>query len=69
MCDPVCQNGGTCQYPNSCACTQGWTGVACETGKMPEILNEYIRALKLNSQLSGLGVQIIDGAIYLVGSF
>ena len=26
-----CYNGGTCVYPNECACTPRWTGTRCET--------------------------------------
>ena len=32
MCDPVCQNGGTCSPFNQCTCDSGWTGAGCETG-------------------------------------
>ncbi|XP_062857994.1 protein kinase C-binding protein NELL2a [Trichomycterus rosablanca] len=31
LCDGLCLNGGTCISPNTCACTQGFTGQRCET--------------------------------------
>ena len=33
ICDPVCQNGGTCTAPDTCECLNGYTGEHCEIGK------------------------------------
>ncbi|XP_017340122.1 protein kinase C-binding protein NELL2 [Ictalurus punctatus] len=30
LCDGLCLNGGTCISPNTCVCTQGFTGHKCE---------------------------------------
>ncbi|XP_048368573.1 epidermal growth factor-like protein 7 [Sphaerodactylus townsendi] len=30
-CQPPCQNGGKCSFPNKCACPAGWTGRCCQT--------------------------------------
>ena len=32
ICDPVCQNGGTCTAPDTCECLYGYTGGQCEIG-------------------------------------
>ncbi|XP_042334015.1 epidermal growth factor-like protein 7 [Sceloporus undulatus] len=31
VCQPPCQNGGTCSLPNQCSCPSGWTGSCCQT--------------------------------------
>ena len=31
VCDPMCENGGTCTAPNMCNCTAEWTDATCET--------------------------------------
>ncbi|GCB79495.1 hypothetical protein scyTo_0019553, partial [Scyliorhinus torazame] len=31
VCRFPCQNGGTCERPNTCACPEGWMGHLCET--------------------------------------
>uniref|UniRef100_A0A8B9JZ74 Neural EGFL like 2 n=1 Tax=Astyanax mexicanus TaxID=7994 RepID=A0A8B9JZ74_ASTMX len=31
LCDGLCLNGGSCVSPNTCVCTQGFTGQRCET--------------------------------------
>ena len=36
VCEPVCENGGTCTAPNTCDCTDGYSGDTCQTG------NSYI---------------------------
>ena len=36
VCEPVCQNGGTCTAPNICDCVDGYSGDRCQTG------NSYI---------------------------
>ena len=33
ICDPVCENGGTCTAPNTCECVDGYSGEQCEIGK------------------------------------
>ncbi len=39
LCDPVCQNGGTCTVENRCECPDGYTGEACEiaAAKVPAV--------------------------------
>ena len=37
ICDPVCENGGTCVYPHNCTCLEGWTGARCEQGKSMQL--------------------------------
>ena len=32
ICTSTCQNGGTCTAPEVCTCTDGWTGMQCESG-------------------------------------
>ena len=32
ICDPVCENGGTCTLPNICECLNGYSGERCEIG-------------------------------------
>ena len=32
ICDPVCENGGTCTEPNTCECVDGYSGTQCQTG-------------------------------------
>nr|XP_056716183.1 epidermal growth factor-like protein 7 [Euleptes europaea] len=31
ICQPPCQNGGKCSFPNKCTCPAGWTGRCCQT--------------------------------------
>ena len=33
ICDPACENGGTCSAPNECSCPAGWSGDTCAQGK------------------------------------
>ena len=33
LCDPVCENGGTCTTPDTCTCFDGYSGEQCEIGK------------------------------------
>ena len=33
ICSQGCYNGGTCFAPGRCACTSGWTGTDCRSGK------------------------------------
>ena len=33
VCDPECQNGGTCSSPDVCECATGYVGDSCQTGK------------------------------------
>ena len=33
ICDPGCENGGTCSAPDECSCTAGWSGDTCAQGK------------------------------------
>ena len=32
ICDPACENGGTCIEPNTCECVDGYSGTQCQTG-------------------------------------
>ena len=32
ICDPVCENGGTCTAPDICKCFDGYSGEQCEIG-------------------------------------
>jgi len=32
-CSQSCQNGGSCDRPNSCICNSGWSGSRCQNGK------------------------------------
>ena len=32
ICDPVCENGGTCIAPNTCECVDGYSGEQCQAG-------------------------------------
>ena len=32
ICDPACENGGTCTAPNACECLEGYSGDQCEIG-------------------------------------
>lgn len=34
ICDNGCSHGGNCTRPNSCRCTQFWTGPSCTIGKV-----------------------------------
>ena len=31
VCNPICENSGTCTDPDVCDCTAEWTGDTCET--------------------------------------
>ncbi|KFP33799.1 Epidermal growth factor-like 7, partial [Colius striatus] len=31
VCWEPCQNGGSCTFPDRCACPPGWAGTACQT--------------------------------------
>ena len=33
VCDPECQNGGTCSAPDVCDCATGYMGDSCQTGE------------------------------------
>ena len=33
VCDPGCQNGGTCSAPDVCDCATGYVGDSCQTGE------------------------------------
>ena len=33
VCEPPCQNGGSCVSPGVCMCLSGWGGQHCTTGK------------------------------------
>ena len=33
VCDPECQNGGTCSAPDVCDCATGYVGDSCQTGE------------------------------------
>lgn len=33
MCDPACENNGTCMSPEVCICPDGFSGKRCERGK------------------------------------
>ena len=35
ICNPPCSKGGTCTQPNTCACSSGYIGSQCQTGKCP----------------------------------
>ena len=32
ICDPACENGGTCTAPNTCDCPEGYSGNQCQRG-------------------------------------
>ena len=32
ICDPACENGGTCTAPDTCECLAGYSGDRCENG-------------------------------------
>ena len=32
ICDPACENGGTCTAPNTCDCPEGYAGNQCQRG-------------------------------------
>lgn len=34
MCDPGCENNGTCMSPEVCICPDGFSGKRCERGKL-----------------------------------
>ena len=34
ICEPLCENGGSCKAPGYCQCTPGWKGLQCEKGKI-----------------------------------
>ena len=33
VCNPECINGGSCDYPDECNCTEGWSGRLCDKRK------------------------------------
>ena len=37
ICDPECQNGGTCSAPNTCVCSPGYIGDGCQTGELQHL--------------------------------
>ncbi len=46
ICDPICENNGTCEYPGICVCDPGWTGGSCDKGEcqyiaVPQYLCNY----------------------------
>ena len=32
ICDPVCENGGTCTEPDTCECPSEYSGEQCQNG-------------------------------------
>ena len=32
VCTQGCHNGGQCTEPDTCSCTEGWTGFSCSEG-------------------------------------
>ena len=32
ICDPVCENGGTCTAPDTCVCPPEYSGEQCQRG-------------------------------------
>ena len=41
VCNPSCQNGGTCTAPNTCSCPPTWDGSYCQTRKLM-LIHAYI---------------------------
>ncbi|KAB0392266.1 hypothetical protein E2I00_006834, partial [Balaenoptera physalus] len=40
VCQPPCQNGGSCVQPGRCHCPAGWRGDTCQTGEAGSALPE-----------------------------
>ena len=46
VCDPPCLNGGICTSPNTCQCSSGWSGNACQRGAyIVDLIVSQFRAL------------------------
>ncbi|XP_032492246.1 epidermal growth factor-like protein 7 isoform X5 [Phocoena sinus] len=43
ICQPPCQNGGSCVQPGRCHCPAGWQGDTCQTGVGSEVKEEMQR--------------------------
>ncbi|XP_016066525.1 PREDICTED: epidermal growth factor-like protein 7 isoform X2 [Miniopterus natalensis] len=43
ICQPPCQNGGSCVQPGRCRCPAGWQGDSCQTGVDREVKEEVQR--------------------------
>ncbi|XP_016008571.1 epidermal growth factor-like protein 7 isoform X6 [Rousettus aegyptiacus] len=43
VCQPPCQNGGSCVQPGRCLCPAGWQGHTCQTGVDSEVKEEMQR--------------------------
>ena len=46
MCDPECQNGGTCSAPDVCDCATGYVGDSCQTGEFPCFRSALFSSIK-----------------------
>ena len=47
VCDPECQNGGTCSAPDVCDCATGYVGDSCQTGEFQCFHSAILLSIKI----------------------
>lgn len=57
LCNPVCQNNGTCISPEICACPSGYHGKLCEKGKELTLARGHCTKSLLSASYNNRSIQ------------
>nr|XP_019612311.1 PREDICTED: epidermal growth factor-like protein 7 isoform X3 [Rhinolophus sinicus] len=67
ICQPPCQNGGSCVQPGRCHCPAGWRGDTCQTGADGEV-KEEVKRLQSRVDLLEQKLQLVLAPLHSLAS-
>ncbi|XP_069330911.1 epidermal growth factor-like protein 7 isoform X4 [Eulemur rufifrons] len=67
VCQPPCQNGGSCVQPGHCRCPAGWQGDTCQSG-VDSAVKEEVRRLQSRVDLLEEKLQLLLAPLHSLAS-
>ncbi|XP_045702484.1 epidermal growth factor-like protein 7 isoform X5 [Phyllostomus hastatus] len=67
ICQPPCQNGGSCVQPGRCHCPAGWRGDTCQTG-VDGVVEEEVQRLRSRVDVLEQKLQLVLAPLHSLAS-
>ncbi|XP_077918165.1 epidermal growth factor-like protein 7 isoform X3 [Halichoerus grypus] len=67
ICQPPCQNGGSCVQPGRCHCPAGWQGDTCQTG-VDSAVEEEVQRLRSRVDMLEQKLQLVLAPLHSLAS-